>query len=62
MFVNTREWSEAVLQYQEWVREWLSPRVPPTAPPVRNRAVPVISRATARVSIAVHSVAAVPVP
>ncbi|KAF1774126.1 hypothetical protein JG687_00002328 [Phytophthora cactorum] len=59
---DTRAWSEAVLQPQAWVREWLSSRVPPTAPPVHNSAVPAVPRATARVSIAVHSATGVPIP
>ncbi|KUG00180.1 hypothetical protein AM587_10016700 [Phytophthora nicotianae] len=54
--------SEAVLQPRAWVREWLSSRVPPTAPPVHNSAVPAIPRAAARVSIAVHSATGVPIP
>ncbi|KAF4140565.1 hypothetical protein GN958_ATG10284 [Phytophthora infestans] len=54
--------SQVVLQPQAWAREWLSSRVPPTAPPVHNSAVPAVPRATARVSIAVHNAIGVPVP
>lgn len=59
---NAVTWSAATLQPRAWVREWLSSRVPATGPPVHNSALPAIPRATARISIAVHSAGGVPVP
>ncbi|OWZ13462.1 hypothetical protein PHMEG_00013204 [Phytophthora megakarya] len=56
------EESEVILQPLRWVQEWVSSRVPPTGPPVHNSAIPAVPRATARTSIAVHSIAGIPVP